>query len=266
MIIYSQERLVPTDVNMMVLRSKNNVGFFYIHRSLYDQAVILRDIYEDNYEALVQALTGKTEIREDVKRFVEEMPIPLNMFGPYLTLVTEPLEELVDMVGAIHVMSGPLHLRNMLKVPLELRNTVPQFSLSIKEEYQLAWDRFFMNTLPYTPDMFTRNQVTPMNGVQTTTIPADEISDFAREHEDLMADNEDDALLNLMESGIDFFAMVDADREKEGESADEAATAEGFPTITKPAEPIVEPEPEPEPVAEPEPAKSDNLVARLLSI
>ena len=86
-------------------------------------------------------------------------------------LVKEELTDFVEMIGAIHVMSGPLSLRGMLKIPYELRNMNPAFSLSIKEEYQLAWDRFFQNTMPYTDDMFhARTATTPMNGVQTTTV------------------------------------------------------------------------------------------------
>ena len=133
MLIYSEERLVPTDVNMMVIRGKNNIGFFYIHRSLYDQAVVINDIYEEEPLMLIKALTGKEDTRPDVERFLTEVPQPLNIFGPYLLLIKDEITELEDMIGAIHVMSGPLNLRKMLKVPLEMRNT-PTFSLSIKEE------------------------------------------------------------------------------------------------------------------------------------
>ena len=38
MLIYSKNRYVPTDVNMMVIRGVEDDGYFYIHRYLYDQA------------------------------------------------------------------------------------------------------------------------------------------------------------------------------------------------------------------------------------
>ena len=170
MLIYSKERLVPTDVNMMVLRSKNNEGFFYIHRALYDQAVVINDIYGEDPSNLILALTNKEESRADVDYFLENAPYPIHILGPFLLLVKEELTDFVDMIGAIHVMSGPLSLRGMLKIPYELRNMNPSFSLSIKEEYQLAWDRFFQNAMPYTDDMFHMHEATPMNGVQTTTV------------------------------------------------------------------------------------------------
>lgn len=202
MLIYSEDRLVPTDVNMMVIRGKHNVGFFYIHRSLYDQAVIINDIYEEEPKLLIKALTGKEESRADVDKFLEEVPVPLNIFGPYLLLITEEIEELEDMIGAIHVMSGPLNLRKMLKIPFEMRNT-PTFSLSIKEEYQVAWDRFFQTTMPYSMDMWRPKGISPMNGVQTETIPTGEAKTEEEEMEEL-----EDVLFNC---GDDFF---DADDEE----------------------------------------------------
>lgn len=202
MLIYSEDRLVPTDVNMMVIRGKNNIGFFYIHRSLYDQAVIINDIYEEDVNMLIKALTGKEDSRPDVDKFLEEVPQPLNIFAPYLLLIKDELEELEDMVGAIHVMSGPLNLRKMLKIPFEMRNT-PTFSLTIREEYQVAWDRFFQTTMPYSSDMWRPQSISPMNGVQTETIPTGDFKTEEQEREELEA--------ALFDCGDDFFDMDEED-------------------------------------------------------
>lgn len=172
MLIYSEQRLVPTDVNMLVIRGKGD-GYFYIHRSLYDQAVIINDIYKDTPDLLRKAITGSDESRDDVDLFMESAPSPINMLGPYLLLVKEPLEEFVDMVGAIHVMSGPINLRGMLRFPIEMRNN-PSFSLSIKEEYELAWNRFFMTTMPFGEQQYTPAPIQPMNGTATVTVPTEE--------------------------------------------------------------------------------------------
>lgn len=173
MLIYSENRLVPTDVNMMVIAGMG--GYFYIHRALYDQAVILDDIYGEEHETLIKAVTNATETRPDVESFFAEVPKPINIFAPFLLLVKEEFEDIVDMIGAIHAMSGPMNLRKMLKVPFEMRNT-PSFSLSIKDEYQLAWDRFFLNTMPYGTQLVApvaQPEYTPMNGTQTTTVPVE---------------------------------------------------------------------------------------------
>ncbi len=239
MLIYSEDRLVPTDVNMMVIRGKNHIGFFYIHRSLYDQAVIINDIYEDEPKKLALELIGTEELREDAKRFLEEVPQPLNIFGPYLMLIKEPLTELEDMIGAIHVMSGPLNLRKMLKVPKEMRNT-PTFSLSIREEYQVAWDRFFQTAMPYSMEMWHPKGISPMNGVQTETIPTGE----ALSPEEEMANLES----ALFDCGDDFFDM---DEEEEAavtaeiEANSKAVQEQEAPKVEEVKPILIAPEPEP---------------------
>lgn len=174
MIIYSNTRYVPTDVNMMVIRDLDNTGFFYMHRSLYDQAVIIQDIYGEDMTQLILALTGKEKSREDVDLFSANTPTPISALAPFLLLVEKQLDSFEDMVGALHVMSGPINLRKLLKVPFDMRNT-PTFSMSIREEYQLAWDRFFQNAIPYSEDMFLGNTTRPMNGTNTVTEAATEV-------------------------------------------------------------------------------------------
>lgn len=248
MLIYSEDRLVPTDVNMMVIRGKNNIGFYYIHRSLYDQAVIINDIYEETPEMLIKAITGKEESRGDVDTFMAEVPPPLNIFGPFLLLITEELTELTDMVGAIHVMSGPLNLRKMLKIDFAMRNT-PTFSLSVKEEYQVAWDRFFQTTMPYSMDMWRPATIAPMNGVQTETIPTGDTKTEEEEWDELQE--------ILFDCPEDFFDM-DEDEEaamdeaiaEKSEAIQEAKEKQIMDEIKVEPELIgvqTEPEPEPEP-------------------
>lgn len=256
MLIYSESRFVPTDVNMLVIRSKNNDGYFYIHRALYDQAVIINDIYGEDTTMLIKALTGEEASRGDVDRFIEEAPAPISIFGPFLLLVKEELTEFEDMVGAIHVMSGPLHLRNILKVPFEMRN-MPTFSLSIKEEYQLAWDRFFQTVLPYTPDMFRMPTVTPMNGVQTTTVE--------QEPEELTGYED----VGLDQTAMDFLfgdddPFADDDEEEEEPTTASPVTQSEITIATATPEPVAEPEPVVELAKEP--AKPMSLVDRMISL
>lgn len=249
MLIYNETRFVPTEVNMLVIRGKDNHGFFYIHRALYDQAVILNDIYGEDINMLIKAITGSEESRPDVDLFLESIPTPINIFAPFLLMVTEELTELEDMIGAIHVMSGPINFRKMLKVSPEMRNT-PTFSLSIREEYVLAWDRFLQTVLPYTPDMFlNKPEIMPMNGVQTTTIP------------------DENGLSNIGDDGVEYADPLEAllygasddifdidDDEIEGAQNEELITnassiskeVVAVPIIEKPVEPEVTVEPAPE--------------------
>lgn len=249
MLIYSESRLVPTDVNMMTIRAKDNIGYFYIHRSLYDQAVVIDDIYGEAPEKLREALTGKDATREDLAVFEEKAPKPIAILSNFLLLVDAPLDTFEDMVGAIHVMSGPVNLRNMLKFSFEMRNT-PHFSLSIREEYQLAWDRFFQNTMPYSNDMFFHKDVAPMNGTQTVTTPVEDglsnIGDDGQVYADPL-----EALLFGADDDIFDIPEEDEDDTVASEAADAYMAAE---TLIAATAPTYVPEPEPAPVTEPEPA------------
>lgn len=251
MLIYSNKRLVPTDVNMMVIRDKDNTGYFYIHRALYDQAVIIHDIYSKDFSVLLKQLVGDTTSRSDVDYFLENAPVPINALGPFLILIKEPLTDYIDMIGALHVMSGPIHLRNMLKVPIEMRNSIPSFSLSIKEEYQLAWDRFMQNAMEYSNDMFRMPTAQPMNGVQTTTVeqPVEEEVTGYEEY------GIDQATLDFLMGDEDPFAFLDEPEDDAPESV-ETVVQESTPvasevapvTVAPVVEPVKEPEPTPEPV------------------
>lgn len=246
MLIYSEQRLVPTDVNMMVIAGMN--GFFYVHRALYDQAVILDDIYSEEHELLIKAITNSTESRADVDRFFTEVPRPLNIFAPFLLLVKEEIEDIVDMIGAIHAMSGPINLRKMLKVPFDMRNT-PSFSLSIRDEYQLAWDRFFMNTMPYGQEIQSyapTSNSAPMNGTNTVTEPVQgELSNIGDDGVEY-----DDPLEALLFGCSDDIFDVDDDDEDEDDT--EAKSEDVIPeqkawSSPEEATPVSSPAPAPAP-------------------
>ena len=265
MLIYSKERLVPTDVNMLVIRAKDEDGYFYIHRALYDQAVIINDIYGESPNLLIKALTNSEESRGDVDRFLEEVPTPINIFGPFLLLVKHELEDFEDMVGAIHVMSGPLHLRNMLKIPFDMRNMTPTFSLSIKDEYKLAWDRFFQTAIPYSENMFITQTVSPMNGVHTTTVESEEDESEAEEEEKTGYEEYgiDSEAMDFLFSDEDPFAELDDMNFDEDEDdttpKEEAASEAPYPTVAE--EPVVEEE-----VEEEKPAPKLSVVDRLIGL
>lgn len=237
MLIYSEERYIATEVNMMLLRAKDNVGYFYVHRGLYDQAVILDDIYGETPEKLVEELCGETTMRADVAYVVENLPKPINILGCFLCLVAEELIDPIDMIGAIHVMSGPLNLRKVVQIPKEVRNSFT-FSLTIKEEYELAWDRFFKEAIPFDRAFYTKQESRPMNGTNTV-ITDEDIENMSEEERDEYADQ---LILDALNDGSDFDDW-DLDEDEDEEEEKEAA----------PVTPVTTPTPEPVAVAEPKP-------------
>jgi len=151
MFIYSEERLVPPDVNMIVLRATDESGYFYAHRSVYDQAVILNYLYREVPGDLVNAISsdGTGAMREDVQLFRQLAPDPLKILAPYLLLVDEPLETIADCVGALHVISTVFNFVTFPKTDPSVRASVAHFSLTIREEYKTAWESFFMLARPW---------------------------------------------------------------------------------------------------------------------
>lgn len=156
MLIVSKERYVPISVNMMTLQGEDGT-YFYVHRSLYDQCVVLRDIYKKTMNTLYLSLIGKEEHPELCDVFEGSVPEPLDVLAPYLTLIKdiEGIGSVEDMCGAISIMSMQVNFRKMLKFPAELRSSV-KFSLCIKDEYAIEWNRFFQET-PTIEEVYTPN-------------------------------------------------------------------------------------------------------------
>lgn len=228
MLIYSENRYISTETNMMIIRAKDNIGYYYIHRGLYDQAVILSDLYKEDYRLLCEVISGKDETRSDVDQFVETLPSPINILGCFLLLVEDPLEELLDMVGAIHVMSNSINFRKLITLPVEVRANV-EFSLSIKEEYELPWDRFIKESIPWTEDFYLRRDSIPMNGTYTDTSNGSETDyDAACVGDDGVEYN--DPLEALLFGGADDIFDMPPDDEEGDTLPEEVAEAEALPT------------------------------------
>lgn len=146
MLIVSKERYLPVSFNTIVLHEHDN--YFYIHRDVYDQAVILSESYA-SLEELAALVGGYETNRDTVRWFHTQAPKPLNILAPYLLLIDGHIEpEIGICCGALHVITSLIQVRSFILKPQEVRRSVC-FSLSIKEEYEMAWDRFFISALPY---------------------------------------------------------------------------------------------------------------------
>ncbi len=146
MLVVSPKRLVPVQINTTVLQGEDG-NYYYLHRDLYDQLVVLADAYDygARMDLLIKSLTGEDRaLPDNVKNFFDTVPLPVKMAAPYLLLVNgvEQLETIEDMCGALTVISMSINLRRILKVDKSIRAAVT-FSLHIREEYRTHWDRFF---------------------------------------------------------------------------------------------------------------------------
>ncbi|WP_138755927.1 hypothetical protein [Paenibacillus sinopodophylli] len=146
MLVVSKERYLPLSINMLVLYAQER--YFYIHRDVYDQALILSERYTDLTE--LGTLVGGYDMNHDtVQWFYEHAPKPIHILAPYLTLIDGEIDKDLELCcGVLHVITSLIQVRHFIEKPLEVRRRVT-FSLSIREEYEMAWDRFFMTALPY---------------------------------------------------------------------------------------------------------------------
>lgn len=146
MLIRSAKRYVPTAVNMIVLQGEDGF-YYYLHRSLYDQCVVLRDQYINLIPSFYKLLGFEDSHPAVCDEFMKSVPEPLDILAPFLALISgcEELDNLEDMCGAISSMSMTVDFRKMFKVPAAVRSSI-KFSLSVREEYRVQWDRFFMET------------------------------------------------------------------------------------------------------------------------
>ncbi len=144
MIAVSERRFLPTLPNTIVIYHEGY--YYYVHRAVYDMAVILSDRH-----TLVSLVSNVIPIsnEETILWFYENAPSPINILAPYIGLVEGDIpKDIIACCGVLHAISAVINLRGFINHPKEIRKSV-KFSLSIREEYEMAWDSFFANSIPY---------------------------------------------------------------------------------------------------------------------
>ncbi|RED52811.1 hypothetical protein [Cohnella lupini] len=146
MIVVSRKRYLPVMVNTLVLAKED--WYYYIHRDVYDQATILADRFE-TLQSLVDLVGGNQGKEETVAWFYGTAPKPLHVLAPYLALIDGEVERDIELCcGVLHVITAMINVRSFILKPMEIRKSV-SFSVSIREEYEMAWERFFSTSVPY---------------------------------------------------------------------------------------------------------------------
>lgn len=183
MIVASEERFIPVNPGYITLQ--DTVGaYYYVHRSLYEQAVIIEDRYSRQIETLQKLIGGNSDF-EAIGIFVRNTPRPINIMGYFLALLDEDITEYTDIIGAFDVISSALNLRNLIKQPSAIRQEV-HFSMSVENEYKDGWDVFFQQCYNY-DDIKSRTTGSTYNA--TPAITEEEIeTDAASEWEKAMAE------------------------------------------------------------------------------
>lgn len=145
MILYSKEPLNSTQTYLIMLDLEDDLGYLYVTRNTYDQALLLSDRFNYDIDLVIKKL-GCPEIQEDVVSYMKAiLPSPLNSLAPFYHLVDKDVSmdtnDIKQLIGVLSYLSMNLDFNMMLKVPFEVRANL-YFSKSILMAYQDLYDDY----------------------------------------------------------------------------------------------------------------------------
>lgn len=147
MLTISETRYVPVKPNYIVLQDADGY-FYYINRTLYDEAIVLTDRYGQSISTLIKLIGGNSDF-QCVESFVIRAPKSISILGYFLALLSEDIEDdYTDVVGALDLITSNLDPRTFIKQPAEIRQSV-NFGMSIRNEYMDSWEMFFDSCYAY---------------------------------------------------------------------------------------------------------------------
>lgn len=156
MIVISEERFYTVNPNIIMLES--NERYFYSHRNVYDQAVILNHLYSASPDKVLSELDPDIKQNDKAYQWLKEnLPKPLNILSAFVYLVDTDLgDNYEDYCGALQVITSQISTVNYVKLDKSIRSGL-SWSSSIKEEYRMSWDIFFQSS---SKTMFTPTRQT----------------------------------------------------------------------------------------------------------
>lgn len=151
MLIYTpnDKRLIPAKPNVLCLRTPTD-GYVYVSTDTYDQAVILNEKYWNDIEGLTK-LIGSDRHATEVEQLRAVLPEPVNILSGFLSIIEDNVTfdgSIEELVGCLHVISASINFHKFIKVNPAIRADVT-FSDHIRREYELQWEQFINESVPY---------------------------------------------------------------------------------------------------------------------
>lgn len=227
MIVVTEERYIPTAPGYITLQDADGL-YYYVHKTLYEQAVVLKDRYSDSIDTLRELIGGNQDF-EAVRLFTQYVPTPVNIMGYFLGLLENDITEFVDVVGALDAMSSAVNLRNLIKQPVAIRQTVT-FGMSIQNEYGDMWDNFLRSCYLYDEIKAAMhgNFNQPAQSTSTVVQSAQQVEEVESEpmyegtDEEIFAQVTDDALAMFDEMVGDIDTMLSEAKDKEKDKEEDS--------------------------------------------
>lgn len=218
MIITSEERYVPVTPGYITLQDSDGV-YYYIHKTFYEQAVVLQDRYGKSIDTL-QKLIGGNPNYVAIEKYLTWVPEPLKIMGHFLALLQEDIEDFTDIIGAMDTMAEVVNLRALIMQPAAIRQQVT-FDMSIDNIYRDRWDLFFQQCYEYD---WLKAQLNVAVSPRATSAPSSYVS--ASDSSDSLDSDMDDADLfaqALQNFGTDLaedLANIEIPEKKEGATSE----------------------------------------------
>lgn len=145
MIYHSDEKIDVWQKNVMMLDLEDDMGYLYVTRNTYDQAVILNDRFGHSSSALRERLGGP-DTQNDIVEFMSSiLPEPISILAPFYHLIGSEVEFDVDnvhqIIGALSYMSMNIDFNGFLKVPHEVRASL-SYTKSILFDFLPSYEDF----------------------------------------------------------------------------------------------------------------------------
>lgn len=145
MIVYSKQKVLSLLPDIVPIDGENE-EFFYVLRSVYDEAVILDNTYE------VEALKSKVNTENNTKAYeylLECLPHPINILSPFICLVKDELElDIRTLCGVLSVILSTMSAVKFVSEDIRLRRSI-EYSGKIVNEFELSWKKFFSMKVDY---------------------------------------------------------------------------------------------------------------------
>jgi hypothetical protein len=190
-------------------------SYVYVDRATYDSAVILYNRYAkikdpEEYNGINPILAlgkyFKQKLnQESAKIFFEALPRPINILGVYLNLIKNEIVDnsLSNLCGILSIITDSITAEDYLTIPEEVRKNV-LWSLSIEEEYQTVWEKFFSLATVYgesVPAPWATKAISPEKEKVVETYNAEIDTDgFLVLDDSFFDENEEDELQSIKQT------------------------------------------------------------------
>lgn len=173
MIFFSETPIKMWQPNIIMLDLVDNLGHIYVSRGTYDQAVIVADRYNHQYDVIADKL-GCPRVQEDLASYMFYLfPDPINCLAPFYNMIGKDVKidqkNLRQAIGVLSFISMAIDFNATLTIPQKMRAGLT-FTPSILYDYQRHYEDFSLSfNMSESGNNFVSQPVQTRTNTSTTT-------------------------------------------------------------------------------------------------